>query len=207
MNTLIIFLKYPEPGKVKTRLAKDLGEARAAKVYSKMVETILRNVKSDTYSIAIYYDPPDQEEKIKNWIGKTGSRFHPQDQTALGNRISSAFENEFRAGSGKVVIIGSDCIGVNNETINTVFGLLDDNDVVIGPAEDGGYYLLGLNRHHPYIFENINWSTIHVLDQTLRKVRNNGLKSKLLNTLSDIDTIDDLNSSNLLKSEASEDNN
>ena len=192
MNTLIIFLKYPEPGKVKTRLAKDLGEEQAASLYSIMVKTILKNVPSDSYNTVIYYDPPDKKEEVKTWIGEVKVRYSPQVGNTLGDRITNAFKREFADGSGKAAIIGTDCVDVTTDIINQTMELLDGYDVVIGPAQDGGYYLLGLRQFYPYIFEDIEWSTNRVLDQTIGKITGHKLKYSLLKTLKDIDTVDNL---------------
>lgn len=194
MNTLIIFLKYPEPGKVKTRLAKDLGNEQAASIYSRMAQTIIDNVLDPTsYETAIFFDPPDKQKEITEWLRKKELQYSPQEGNTLGDKISNAFNIVFNQGSEKTVIIGTDCIDITSETINRTMDLLNDKDVVLGPAEDGGYYLLGLKKFIPQIFQNIDWSTEYVLEQTIEKINNNELKFELLKTLKDIDTLDDIN--------------
>jgi len=196
MNTLIIFIKYPLAGKVKTRLAKDVGESEAARIYSQMAKTIIENTSDpESYNTIIFYDPPEKEQEIKHWIEKTELQYLPQTGNTLGDRISSAFMKVYSSGADKAVIIGSDCIDVNRETINEAMGSLQDVDVVLGPAEDGGYYLLGLKRHIPEILQEIDWSTDRVLGQTLEKIKEKKLKYELLKTLKDIDTVEDLNGS------------
>ena len=194
-NTLIIFLKYPEAGKVKTRLAKDVGDQRAAEIYSQMSKTIIDNVsESNGYETAIFFDPPDKEYEIRNWIGKKEVPFAPQRGDTLGDKISNAFKEVFSSESERVVIIGTDCIDVSSKTITQAINSLEDVDVVLGPVVDGGYYLLGLNNHIPEIFQEIEWSTDRVLNQTLERIKEKKLSFELLETLIDIDILDDLNS-------------
>lgn len=190
-NVLIIFVKYPEPGKVKTRIARELGDERAAKIYSHMAGTIIKEVSSsDCYRSVIFFDPPEREKEIKGWIG-SGS-FIPQRGNTLGERISNAFGAVFSRGADKAVIIGTDCPDVSQETVEDAFGSLAEKDAVLGPAEDGGYYLLGLRSHAPEIFRDIDWSTDRVLDQSIKRINERRLSLKLLETLTDIDTVNDL---------------
>lgn len=192
-NVLIIFVKYPEPGKVKTRLAEELGDRKAAEIYSLMAETIIGNVfHSGRYETAIFFDPPGKKDEIKKWIGKGSERYIPQEGKTLGDRMSNAFGRVFSDGARNAVIIGTDCVDITSETLEEAFGILGETDVVIGPAEDGGYYLLGLNNHEPTLFRDISWSTGLVLDQTVGRIQEAGLSFKLLRTLTDIDTAGDL---------------
>ena len=116
-NVLIIFVKYPELGKVKTRLAEELGEKKAAEVYSLMAETIIGNViHSHRYETAIFFDPPDKEDEIIKWIGEGSAVFFPQQGQALGERMSNAFGRVFSDGARKAVIIGTDCVDVTAGT-------------------------------------------------------------------------------------------
>ncbi len=194
-NTLIIFLKYPQAGKVKTRLAKDVGNQRAAEIYSEMSKTIVDNVSgSSEYQTAIFFDPPEKENEIRNWIGKKEVRFSPQRGETLGDKMSNAFKEVFSSESKRVVIIGTDCPDVTSGTIAQALDSLEEVDVVLGPAADGGYYLLGLNNHVPEIFGGIEWSTERVLNQTLERIKEKKLSFELLETLKDIDTLDDFNS-------------
>ena len=193
-NTLMVFLKYPEAGKVKTRLAKDLGDQRAAEIYSEMSLKIIKNVlDASSYQTIIFYDPPEKENEIRNWIGKEEVQYLPQVGHTLGDKISNAFKEVFSSKSKRAIIIGTDCTDVTSDTISQAINSLTDVDIVLGPAVDGGYYLLGLNNHTPEIFKEIKWSTESVLDQTIERIKEKKLSYELLNTLQDIDTIDDLN--------------
>lgn len=201
-NTLIVFAKLPEPGKVKTRLARDLGEKKAARIYSAMAQDVIARVSgSEVYNTAIFFDPPGKLHEVRHWLeesvlesGRGGSvLFLPQEGDSLGQRISSAFEKMFSSGSGRVVIIGTDCLELTKDMIEETIGALTDYDSVLGPAEDGGYYLLGLSRYTPELFQKIDWSTNLVLEQTISRINYNGLTCKLLETLRDIDNLNDLN--------------
>lgn len=192
-NILIIFVKYPEPGRVKTRLAEELGEKKAAKIYSLMAETVISNViNSKRYETAIFFDPPEKKDEIIKWIGSDCRAFFPQDGETLGERMSNAFGRVFSDCAHRAVIIGTDCVDITADTVGEAFELLESMDVVLGPASDGGYYLLGLNNHEPGVFRNISWSTDLVLKQTIDRVEEAGLTIKLLETMSDIDTAGDL---------------
>lgn len=198
MNTLIIFIKYPEAGKVKTRLAKDIGDTEAAEIYSQMTRTIIERTSDPAnYSTIIFYDPPEKEQEVKEWINKKELSYLPQLGNTLGERISSAFKEVYSSGTDKALIIGSDCVDVDKEILNKAIEALNTTDVILGPAEDGGYYLLGLNKYTPEIFQDIQWSTERVLEETIQKINTNGLKYELLKTLKDVDTVDDLEGLNI----------
>src|SRR5574341_184543 len=197
---LLIFLKYPEPGKVKTRLAQYIGKEKAAHIYSVMAETIIYRVsKSREYKTIAFFDPPGRKSDIENWLSNNDCKFLPQEGNYLGERMANAFSKAFALGADKVVIIGTDCIDISNDLISEAFSTLDITDVILGPAEDGGYYLLGLKKLIPEIFNNIDWSTNRVLNQTLKTLREKGLRFQLLQTLKDIDTANDLNDELLSK--------
>jgi rSAM/selenodomain-associated transferase 1 len=205
-HALLVFAKYPEPGKVKTRLAKDIGKEEAARIYSGMAETIIHNLsKSSKYKTIIFFDPPERKTDFENWLQNNGYNLLPQDGKSLGEKMANAFIKAFSLGAKKVVIIGTDCIEVSDDIISQAFDTLHRVDVVLGPAEDGGYYLLGLKGPISEIFNDIHWSTSNVLNQTLKKLEGKGLKFELLKTLRDIDTISDVDYELLLKTREGED--
>lgn len=198
-NTLIIFAKFPEPGKVKTRLARDLGDNKAAEIYSGIARDIISRVsKSPAYETVIYYDPPDKKNEIALWLKDLtkidSEHLIPQEGSSLGKRISGAFERVFSSGGDKAVIIGTDCTDVTASMIENTFSDLRNFDAVLGPAQDGGYYLLGLKQFVPELFQAIDWSTELVLGQTLSHLDMLGYNYKSLETLRDIDNLNDLNS-------------
>ncbi len=203
---LIIFVKYPEPGKVKTRLAKDIGKEEAAQIYSGMAKTVIHTVsKSRDYEMMIFFDPPERKSEVEKWLQYKDHNIFPQKGKSLGEKMANAFIRAFSLGAEKTVIIGTDCVEISDEIISQAFDILHKVDVVLGPAEDGGYYLLGLKEPIFEIFNDIHWSTNVVLNQTLKKLAGKGLKFKLLKTLRDIDTISDVNDELLLKIRERED--
>jgi hypothetical protein len=192
-NTLIVFVKFPEPGKVKTRIARELGAERAAEIYEQMAKSVIANVSlSDTYGTVIYFDPPEREKDVRAWLGTGNSSYEPQSGGTIGDRMSDAFERVFSSGAEKAVLIGTDVPDIYAHTVTAAFDLLRETDVVIGPASDGGYYLIGLKNFEPYLFSGIEWGTTLVLEQTLDRIKKKDLGYKQLDTLKDVDTVDDI---------------
>lgn len=198
-NNLIIFLKYPEPGKVKTRLGKVIGYENAADVYSVFIKHLLSTfADSNTYKITVYYSPKERGDDILKLLNIDDIKH--QEGKNLGERLSHAFESSFLNGYINTIIIGTDCIELTNDDIEMAFTYLSGSfDSVIGPTNDGGYYLLGFsNNNHPYLFENIDWSTEKVFKQTIERIKQSEIKNKVLNYYNDIDEISDINS-NVIK--------
>ncbi len=157
-NVVIIFLKYPEPRRVKTRLAATIGYDNAALVARKLAERTLQTVCGGVYMSFIYFDPPDREIEVRHWLAPFAQScvFRPQSGKDLGERMSEAFAQVFRLpGVQRAVIIGTDCLELNHGLVQQAFRATDQYPVVIGPATDGGYYLLGLSRPLPSIFEDM----------------------------------------------------
>ncbi len=192
-STLIIFAKYPEPGKVKSRIASELGAERAAEVYSRIAKAVIEKVStSDTHRTIIFYDPPERENEIKLWLGINKHSFERQSGSTIGEKMSNSFRAVFSRGAEKAVLIGTDIPEITAGTVNAAFGLLDETDVVLGPAEDGGYYLMGLRNSEPLLFRDIEWSTNLVLSQTIDRIKERKLSYNLLQTLKDVDTAGDI---------------
>lgn len=199
-QVLIVFLKYPEPGRVKTRLARDIGWKNASLIYSEIAQSVIGKVsKSSEYKTLIFFDPPEKKEDVRRWLKNANLNLLPQEGNPLGERMLNAFEKAFSLGAKSAVIIGTDCMEVSDKTVLEAFQALREVDAVLGPARDGGYYLLGLNRAFPWIFKDIKWSTSLVLSQTIKKIEEKKLRFKLLKTLTDIDTVRDLSKELLLK--------
>ena len=193
-NLLMVFVKYPTPGSVKQRLAQHLGNKRAAEIYKKIAETIVQKVapaSSEDYILEICFSPQEDEKLVRQWLAEN-EYFSPQQGSDLGARMSNAFSHAFAAGYTKALLIGSDCPDISRTIVNRGFMLLDTQDVVLGPAHDGGYYLIGLRRPVPELFSNMDWGTGRVLQQTLDKIDAANLKVALLPELRDIDRIEDL---------------
>jgi len=185
-KALIIFIKNPERGKVKTRLAATLGDDRALEIYQQLLEhtrLICEQVEVDR--LLFYSNYIDQNDA---WEGKYFKKF-VQTGNDLGARMEIAFEEAFeRYNYQKVVIIGSDCADLTTDTITAAFQHLERHDTVIGPANDGGYYLLGMRQLFAPVFERKQWSTSSVLRDTRVDIENAGLTCYLLPQLTDVDT-------------------
>lgn len=194
-NQLIIFVKYPEEGKVKTRLASKIGNKNAAAFYSEIAKGVVQKLSSSgSYVTNIFYSPTDKEKGIKKWLEEKESRYYPQQGNSLGEKIINAFEKTVSNGGQNLIIAGSDCTEITLNDITSSFDILDTNksQIVIGPATDGGYYLLGLNIFCKDIFQDIEWSSEKVLSQTIEKLKKNNLSYILLRELCDIDELEDI---------------
>ncbi|MDN3514307.1 MAG: TIGR04282 family arsenosugar biosynthesis glycosyltransferase [Candidatus Brocadia sp.] len=202
-NALIVFLKYPAPGQVKTRLAKDIGDEKACAIYKSLAEGVIKNVFSNnsrTYKVHIFFTPADKKSEIKSWLQMllgsnqdTGMHYLIQEGNTLGERMSHAFKQTLQVKDCKrCIIIGTDCPGIDAALLEKAFESLKKRDVVIGHCKDGGYYLLGMSVFVPDLFEDIAWSTNMVFNQTVEKIRKNNLSFDNLSTLADIDTQEDL---------------
>lgn len=189
-EALLIFAKKPELGKVKTRLAKDIGDDKALAIYKQLLAyTFDVAAQSKVHTIACF----TQEDKVTlDAIAHDG--FYKQEQGDLGHKMYQAFVHGKEQGFDKTVIIGTDCADLTKEIIEEAFLKLETHDVVIGPAMDGGYYLIGTKNPLLYLFQNIDWSTEKVLSQTLDAIKANDHTVCLLEELSDIDNVNDLRS-------------
>jgi glycosyltransferase A (GT-A) superfamily protein (DUF2064 family) len=204
---LIIFVRFPHPGKVKTRLATSIGNDKAARLYRLCTENIFKETKklSDNVLKYIFYADRDDKDNVMKWAGPV-FHFMPQVEGDLGIRIEAAFNYMFRQGARKAIIVASDvpdlsagiirnaisALTDNDIVIGNAISALTDNDIVIGPTNDGGYYLLGMNGIHSDLFRGVTWSTTKVYDETLGIVEYLGLRVHCLRTLDDIDTEEDL---------------
>jgi len=196
---LIIFTRYPEPGTTKTRLIPLLGAEGAADLQRKMTEHTLVQVKrlstSRELSVEIRYEGGN-ESLMKNWLGPDFD-YRSQGRGDLGLRMKRSFENAFRPGIEAVVIIGTDIPDITDVIIQKAFDALKLKNVVLGPAKDGGYYLIGLQKDSssqaiPYLFTGINWGAGDVLEKTIKIAKNSGLSFALLDVLKDVDHPEDL---------------
>lgn len=189
---LLIFVKNPERGYVKTRLAQTVGEEKAYQIYLKLLIHTVKVAEQVDSEKQIWYS-----SFIDETDGLGGPDFDKKLQKGndLGERMKNAFKNGFENGFEKILIIGSDCPEIKPQIIEDAFTGLDQNDVVIGPSEDGGYYLLGLRELIPGIFNEISWSTERVFSETINVLKKAEKHVTLLPTLNDIDTAEDLRKS------------
>lgn len=185
-QALIIFIKNAVLGKVKTRLAASIGDVAALEVYKGLLDhTRIVTLNIDAARLLFY---SDKVERHDLWPEKKYSK-SLQSGADLGERMANAFRQATEY--DKKIIIGSDCPGLTPELVESAYTALDFHDVVIGPAADGGYYLLGMNNMIPELFEHIPWSTDQVLLETFKILQQKRLLYKLLPQLRDVDTLQD----------------
>lgn len=189
MRHLILFIKNPVLGRVKTRLAATLGDARALEVYQKLLSITRHAALGADCQRQLYYS--DAIETDDDW-DNTHFAKHTQQGDDLGERMHRAFIASFAEGATKAVIIGSDCPDISSQVIDDAFRALQTHDMVIGPALDGGYYLLGMKAVHADFFVNKQWSTATVLLDTISDAKRLGLSVGQMSTLSDLDNEADL---------------
>jgi uncharacterized protein len=189
-NCLIIFTRYPEPGKTKTRLIPALGENGAAQLHRRMAEHTLEQARSLTCAIEIWY-VGGTKELMQDWLGKD-LWYREQPTGDLGDRMRGAFRSAFEQGYQSVMIIGTDCPEITTAILAQGFTELRNQVVAIGPAIDGGYYLIGLQRLVPELFQGITWSTSTVFSETVAIADRLKLPTYLLPSLPDIDLPADL---------------
>lgn len=184
---LIIFTRNPELGKVKTRLAKDVGDITAFKIYNFLLEHTVSVTRNLAVSKEVYYSEAIAENDI--WKPEIYSK-NLQKGKGLGERMKNAFEEGFKNGYRNIIIIGSDLYDLHQEDLEKAFKLLQEKDAVIGPATDGGYYLLGMNQLFPEVFQKKEWGTSSVLEETLKDLKEK--KIGLLEARNDVDYYSDI---------------
>ena len=192
-SAVIILIRNPVLGCVKTRLAADIGSLNALNVYKTLL-SYTRNITNsiDSSRLLFYSDFIDFNDDWEDGIYQK----YLQSGNDFGEKMLNAF-NIALTQHELVVIIGSDCFELNSEIIELAFKKLKDFDVVIGPAKDGGYYLMGLKRVYPELFQGKSWSTDSVLSETIDTLKELDLTYHLLPLLGDIDTLQDLKISKL----------
>ncbi len=191
-RTLGVFVRYPHPGSVKTRLIPALGAEAAAQLYRRLAERVLEATTPHEreYERLVFYDPKDAGEAMRAWL--PAGRLRHQAAGDLGARLADAFERSFARGAARVAIVGSDVPSLTRELVRAAFDALGRSDVVLGPAHDGGYYLVALREPQPSLFADVAWSTPGVLEQTEARAAAVGLGVERLATLRDLDTLEDL---------------
>ncbi|NGP88677.1 TIGR04282 family arsenosugar biosynthesis glycosyltransferase [Fodinibius halophilus] len=193
-NVLVVFVKNPEVGKVKTRLAKTVGADVACRVYHQLLQLTRQRAKKITCARQLWYSDyiDHNDEWNEDYFEKK-----LQQGNGLGERMSHAFQHAFSEGFEQVVLIGSDCAELKEKHLRKAFRTLQNVDVVIGPSKDGGYYLLGMKEYLPGLFENIEWSTSQVFKETIYRIKKLDMTYEVLSELNDIDTEKDLQESSL----------
>lgn len=188
----MVFCKYPEPGAVKTRLARGLGAQKACALYRAFVRDVLEALENAGAEIRLFADPNRRLDEYLAWLEKKYEIRRQRGQD-LGQRMANAFAQTFREGRGRALLVGTDIPQLPPWYARAAWRELEDKDMVLGPALDGGYYLMGLRRQafDPGLFRGVSWSTRHVLRQTLDRLRR-GRRHVLLPRLRDCDTSEDL---------------
>lgn len=193
-NALIIFTRNPELGTCKTRLAKTIGDDATLEIYKHLLKHTAETAKKISADRFVFYSEAIEKEDLWN---PDFFKKKLQEGTDLGDRMENAFSELFQLGYEKVVIIGSDLLDLMAEIISEGFQKLNQYNYVLGPAEDGGYYLFGMKQLHPKIFKNKDWGTESVLHDTLKDLEKSNFY--LLETLNDIDTFEDIEGIESLK--------
>lgn len=191
---MLVFVRAPAAGAVKTRLAAAVGAEAALSLYRRLAEHTLREAAAlagEGVEVRVHHTPADAGDAVRGWLG-AGPVYLPQAEGDLGMRMREAFARAFADGARQVVIVGSDLPALSAELLRRAFALLEAHPAVIGPARDGGYYLLGLTGLVDGIFDGIAWSTSEVLAATLARFHAAGVEPAMLEQLADVDEIGDL---------------
>ena len=189
---VLLFIKAPFTGRVKSRLAAAVGEEAALALYKNFILDIIDALRTSGYPFRIFFYPPDAKEAITTWL--VGYPAVPQDGSDLGERMELAFRKTFLEGYTSAILIGSDIPDLTPAVFHEALESLNENDAVIGPADDGGYYLIGFNQRsfQPSIFRGIPWSTDTVFRKTMDILHESSLRVYLVPQWKDVDTLEDL---------------
>jgi hypothetical protein len=192
-DAVLVFVRAPERGRVKTRLAAEIGDGAALRVYRRLAEHAVEQARAlgPAAALRVHHTPADAGAAVRAWLGG-GATYLPQADADLGGRMRAAFQAAFDAGFRRVVIVGSDLPALSADVLRRAFALLDGHRCVLGPAADGGYWLLGMREMIGGVFDGVPWSTGGVLAATRARLAEAGITPALLETLADVDTAADL---------------
>ena len=190
---ILFFVKYPEPGEVKTRLTATIGPDTAAELYGNFVLDLLIRLRATRLPFRICFYPEQKRELLMGWLGD-GYEYSPQRGADLGERMATAFLDAFAGGHRRVVLMGSDFPDLPQSFLEESLGALNTHDSVIGPTMDGGYYLIGFRAETFFhqVFEGMDWGTEGVFRQTLSILKDHRKRVYVLPVWNDIDTVEDL---------------
>ncbi|MCK4753412.1 MAG: TIGR04282 family arsenosugar biosynthesis glycosyltransferase [Planctomycetes bacterium] len=193
-SCVIFFVKYPTAGRVKTRLAEQVGEKEATRIYESFVVDLLATLRNlNVRSIRIFFNPPEAREQFCQWLGE--EHFYVQQEGSdLGEKMKNAFRFVFAEGFSKAVVIGSDSPDLPEDFLKQGFKALDDCDAVIGPANDGGYYLIGFSKGGflSEAFKGVEWGGGDVFERSVGILQEHGRNARFLPRWYDVDTLEDL---------------
>lgn len=185
---ILLFAKAPQLGRVKTRLAADVGPDEALRAYQHLLDVLFQQLQDvQGMHLTVVGTPTDSLELLNPWMRKDW-KLEAQSDGNLGTRLLVGFQGAFQRGSQPVLAIGADCPGVAPSDLLEAMTQLKTQDLVLGPAVDGGYWLIGMNRLEPGLFQDMPWSQPNLLEETLDKAQKLGLRTGLLRTLEDVDT-------------------
>ena len=192
VREVIVFARAPVPGRVKTRLAADVGPERATRIYRQLGRGTVDALRDGPWAVTVHVEPPDAVsiESVRSWLGHDVA-YQGQTKGDLGTRMTAAIADGLGRASA-VCVVGTDIPDIRESTLCDAFDALETHDLVLGPATDGGYYLVGLTRPHPEVFRDIPWSTERVFELTLERAHAAGLRVAALEPRTDVDTVDDV---------------
>ena len=189
-NAVVVFVRAPVLGTVKSRLAVDIGPHAALEAYRMMGSRAVAAVAGDIrWDIVIAHTPCSETALISDWLGQ--HLMIAQSGRDLGERMRNTIASVRGLGAKRVVVIGTDCPDISAAIVRGAFELLETTELVFGPASDGGYYLIAMNDVHDCVFTHVPWSSAETLAVSLEHAHRNGLSTALLSVLGDIDTVDD----------------
>jgi uncharacterized protein len=191
--SLLLFVRHPAPGEVKSRISASIGTDHATELYRRFVSDMLDTARTAGYPVTVMVTPGDRLDDVRHWLG-ADLRYLAQNGAGLGERMENAFRAIFSEGAPRAVLIGSDIPDLPGDVLHESMIALAGNDAVIGPARDGGYYLIGFRneRFLPEIFEGIRWSSSDVFDRTMEIFKRKNASVHVLPAWQDVDTVDDL---------------
>jgi hypothetical protein len=192
-SIILLFIKAPVRGQVKSRLAAAIGDETTLELYKNFILDIMDSVKKSGYPFRICYYPTDAGTDVSSWLAGQ-YRIMPQHGGDLGERMENAFIRCFSEGFERAILIGSDLPDLTPAVLQEALASLAENDAVIGPASDGGYYLIGFHKHTftPQVFHGIPWSTESVFQETMTILQNSALSVHQTPKWNDVDTVEDL---------------
>jgi rSAM/selenodomain-associated transferase 1 len=192
--TICLMLKAPRIGRVKTRLAREVGDERAVSIYRALAEHQARQIPAE-WRAEVHFAPADAENEMRDWLAphfESSVGFHQQPEGHLGERLRAALDGAFGRGAGVVLMVGGDCPSLTGQMMKEAVSLIQSHDLVIVPALDGGYVLIGFRAAHPVAFADITWSSPAVLEETKTRARENGLSLHLFAPMEDVDDLPSL---------------
>lgn len=193
-DCILFFVKYPVPGEVKTRLAEDSSPELAAEFYATFVEEKFEELKEECGAkVIVCHAPEGAGQAMRDWLG-AGVRYFGQKGTDLGRRMENAFREAFLLGYDRAVLAGSDVPGLSPAILTEAIESLTEDTACLGPADDGGYYLVGFHRRgfKPEVLRDMEWSTRDVFERTASRLGKAGMNCHVLPPLEDMDTVEDV---------------